>query len=49
MIEKNILKVLNRFNSTNKIDNYNKGGSEGGKVGKKERKNPEATTEQVKI
>ena len=37
MIEKNILKVLNRFNSTNKIDNYNNGGSEEGKVGKKEK------------
>ena len=37
------LKSLIRFHSTNKIDNYNKGGEE-----KKKEKNPEESTEQVK-
>ena len=39
-----LLKSFISFHSANKIDNYNSGG-EGGK---KERKNPEESTEQVK-
>jgi len=42
VIEKKILKSLNRFNSTNKIDNYNNGGGGGRgggeKSGKKRKK-----------
>ena len=38
-------KSLVRFHTANKIDNYNRGEKEGGK---KEKKNPEESTEQVK-
>jgi len=44
VISKNILKSVNRFNSTIKINNYSNRGEK-----KEKRKNPEATTEQVKI
>ena len=45
MIEKKNLISLNRFHSANKINSYN-GVGEVGK--KREKKNPGATTEQVK-
>ena len=38
-VTKNIIKSINRFNSTNKINDYNRGG----------KKNPEATVKEVKI
>ena len=43
MIKKKNPKSLNRFNSTDKIDNYNNGG----KVEEKSGKYSESTTEQV--
>ena len=46
---KKILKSLNRFNSTNKTDNYNKRVFKKGEKEKKWKKNPGETTEQVKI
>ena len=39
--EKKVLKSLVRFHIANKIDNYDRGG-------KKEKKNPKESTEQVK-
>jgi len=46
VVEKENLISLNRFHSANKMDNYSKVG-EVGKI--REKKNPEATIEQVKI
>jgi len=48
VIEKKILKSLNRFNSTNKIDNYNNGGGGGGGGGgKKWKKKKEKIQKQL--
>ena len=44
-----ILKSLNGFKSTNKIDNYNNRGKKVGEGKKRKEKNPETATEQVKI
>lgn len=48
MIEKENPISLNRFHSADKMDNYSTVG-EVGKIREKEKKNPEATIEQVRV